>query len=98
MQAYYKQFGLYAIGSSRLNSDAIYWALVFFYAYRTYKDPLLLDLAKTAYNQTYSTAFIDIDAASSGIGAGRNVSFLPPPNCTLNCEFPEPKILCMLTT
>ena len=86
IQAHYAASGLY--DSSPQNSESIYWALVFFYAYRTYKRPLLLDLAKMAYNQTYTLGFIDIQAASNGTGAGRSVPFLPPPNCT-NCEVPN---------
>ena len=82
MQTYYKQFDLYAIGSSRLNSDAIYWALVFFYAYRTYRQPDLLDIAEYAWNILYTGAFITPADAASGSSPARNVSFSLPPNCT----------------
>ncbi|VDB92051.1 unnamed protein product [Peniophora sp. CBMAI 1063] len=81
LQTYYRQYGLYWKGP-RLNSDAIYWGLAFFYAYRTYKQQPLLDLAIAAYNATYTNAFITAEAAASGTGAGRNVSLTPPVGCT----------------
>ena len=81
IQAYYQQHGLYG-GLPDLNNDAIYWGLGFYYAYRTYKAQFLLDLAETAYNTTYADGFITPSAASSGSGAGRNVSFSPPSGCT----------------
>ncbi|KZV72629.1 hypothetical protein PENSPDRAFT_348252 [Peniophora sp. CONT] len=83
MLAYYQQNGLYG-GEPEYNSDVIYWGLGFYYAYRTYKSQSLLDLAKSAYNATYTDAFITPSAASSGSGAGRNVSFSPPSGCTSN--------------
>ncbi|VDB84719.1 unnamed protein product [Peniophora sp. CBMAI 1063] len=81
VQAYYQQKGLYG-GLPEYNSDAIYWGLGFYYAYRTYRTPFLLDLAKSAYNATYTDGFITPSAASSGSGAGRNVSFSPPSGCS----------------
>ena len=73
MQTFYKQYGLYG-SPPRLNSGAIYWGLVFFYAYRTYKQDTLLDLDINAYDTTYNAAFINTTAAVTGSGAGRNVS------------------------
>lgn len=82
MEAYNKQYGIYGDPPGRLNSDAIYWGLAFYYAYRTYNQTLMLDLAKSAYTTTYEAAFINASAAFTGTGAGRNVSFLPPAGCT----------------
>ena len=72
--------GFYA-GGTKLNSDAIYWALTLFYSYRTYGDGPLLDNAKDAWDIVYTNAFITPGDAANGSGAGRNVSFLPPENC-----------------
>ena len=72
MQSYYHQYGLNGVNQ---NGDPIYWGLAFFYAYRTYKQPSLLDIAKTAYNATYNDAFITPEVATSGVGAGRGVPF-----------------------
>ena len=74
MQNYYRQYGVYSVPPA-INSDSIYWGLAFFYAYRTYKQQALLDLAKEAYNTTYTDAFITPSVAASGTGAGRGVPF-----------------------
>ncbi|VDB84784.1 unnamed protein product [Peniophora sp. CBMAI 1063] len=79
---YYQENGLYGKPPNTLNSDAIYWGLTFFYAYRTYRQHSLLDLAIVAYNATYVNGFISPSAAESGTGAGRNVSFSPPSGCS----------------
>ncbi|VDC04949.1 unnamed protein product [Peniophora sp. CBMAI 1063] len=50
-----------------LYSDVLYWGLALFYSYR---------------NETYNNAFITPGDAASGTGLGRDVSFLPPSNCT----------------
>ncbi|VDB96011.1 unnamed protein product [Peniophora sp. CBMAI 1063] len=63
------------------SSDPAYWGLASFYSYRTYNATDLLDNAKTAWDIVYN-AFITPSAAASGSGAGRNVSFSPPTNCT----------------
>ncbi|VDB92059.1 unnamed protein product [Peniophora sp. CBMAI 1063] len=83
IQAFTKRLsdGLYGT-SPRVNSEALYWGLAYFYAYRTYNQSWLLDSAISAYNKTYATSFIDDTVASSGSGAGRNISFRPPPGCT----------------
>ena len=81
MQAYYQQRGVYG-GYPATYRNSIYWALSFFYAYRTYKQQYLLDMAVSIYNTTYSEAFITPDIAAKGSGAGRNESFLIPSNCT----------------
>ncbi|KZV70986.1 hypothetical protein PENSPDRAFT_752121 [Peniophora sp. CONT] len=73
--------GFWASGA-KLYSDVIYWGLAFFYAHRTYNEPVLLSNAVDAWNILYDGAFITPDNAASGSGAGRNVSFLPPANCT----------------
>ncbi|VDB92060.1 unnamed protein product [Peniophora sp. CBMAI 1063] len=73
IQAFNKQYGLY--GNPQFASDAIYWGLVFFYAYRTYQQDVLLDLAISAYETTYDATFITEAAAASDTGAGRDVSF-----------------------
>ena len=80
IQAYTKQNGFYGVPPV-INSDGIYWVITFFYAYRTYKQEFLLDLAVQAYNETLA-AFITPQVAAAGVGAGRNVSFNPPPGCT----------------
>ncbi|KZV64452.1 hypothetical protein PENSPDRAFT_757266, partial [Peniophora sp. CONT] len=79
---YRQQYGFYGQPPGTLNSDAIYWGLAFFYAYRTYRQQSLLDEAIAAYNTTYMNAFITPSAAVNGTGIGRNVSFSPPPDCT----------------
>ncbi|KZV77410.1 hypothetical protein PENSPDRAFT_679577 [Peniophora sp. CONT] len=81
MQAYTERYGLYA-GSDEINSDVIYWGIAFIYAYRTYRTQALLDLAVKAWNEAYAAGFITPDAAASGNGAGRNVTFSPVPPCT----------------
>ena len=83
IQAYNKQYGLYNNPDQLVtNSDAIYWGIVFYYAYRTYRQPFLLNLAVEAYNATYLYGFVTPQDAASGTGAGRNGSFLPLPGCT----------------
>ncbi|KZV73155.1 hypothetical protein PENSPDRAFT_683188 [Peniophora sp. CONT] len=69
-------------GSAKLSSDAAYWGLTLFYSYRTYKNSVFLDHAMDAWNIIYNSTFITSDDATSGSGAGRNVSFFPPSNCT----------------
>ncbi|VDB84790.1 unnamed protein product [Peniophora sp. CBMAI 1063] len=73
MQDYYQQYGIYK--NPAINSDSVYWGLAFFYAYRTYKQQALLNLAIEAYNATYTDAFITPDVAAKGSGAGRGVPF-----------------------
>ena len=75
-----------------INSDPAYWALEAFYAYRTYKSPGLLDIAKSVYNLTYSNAFINVSAAASGTGAGRDVSFVPPEGCPFSKPSRPPSV------
>ncbi|VDC04950.1 unnamed protein product [Peniophora sp. CBMAI 1063] len=82
LQAYIDKYGFFAQGKQALYSDAIYWGLGIFYSYRTYKDPALMALAVSAWETTYTGAFITPSEAVSGQGAGRNVSFLSPTNCT----------------
>lgn len=69
-------------GGTKLSSDAIYWGLTLFYSYRTYKNSIFLDHATDAWNIIYNSTFITPSDAASGSGASRNVSFLPPSNCT----------------
>ncbi|KZV73594.1 hypothetical protein PENSPDRAFT_682722 [Peniophora sp. CONT] len=77
MQVYYDQYGIYRPSPTikAVNSDAVYWGLAFFYAYRTYRQTALLNLAKIIYNATYSDAFITPGVAASGNGAGRGAPF-----------------------
>ena len=75
--------GYFASSGAQLNSDAIYWGLAFYYAYRTYKQPDLLQNAVDSWTILYNSAFITPADAASGTGAGRNITFLPPSNCTL---------------
>ncbi|VDB93435.1 unnamed protein product [Peniophora sp. CBMAI 1063] len=83
MQEFNKDFGIYGVREDTgLTGDANAWALTFYYAYRTYKQPFLLDTAVQIYNRTNETCFITPSAAASGSGVGRNVSFVPPANCT----------------
>ena len=63
--------------SSQVYANPVYWGLVGFYAYRTYKDEALLNLAKIAYNVTYA-AFITEGDAAAGSGATRTTSFASP--------------------
>ncbi|VDB95866.1 unnamed protein product [Peniophora sp. CBMAI 1063] len=82
MQENYVNQGVYsAPPATGQTGDANHWALAFYYAYRTYKQQFLLDTAIQIYNMTYTTAFITSSAATSGSGAGRNISFASP-NCT----------------
>ncbi|KZV64450.1 hypothetical protein PENSPDRAFT_656575 [Peniophora sp. CONT] len=83
---YLQAYGFYGAPSpsSTANTDSVYWGLVSFYAYRTYRQQPLLDQAVAAYNVTYTSGFITPGAAFTGTGAGRNVSFFPPRNCTAN--------------
>ncbi|KZV77309.1 hypothetical protein PENSPDRAFT_679489 [Peniophora sp. CONT] len=81
LQGYYQQRGVYG-GSPELYSDSVYWGLTFFYAYRVYKQQFLLDIAVSIHNTTYVEAFITSSIAASGLGAGRNVTFAIPSNCT----------------
>ena len=84
MEEYTQNLGLYG-GENALTGytgDANYWALAFYYAYRTYKQSTLLDRAFQIHNITNTTCFITPIAAASGSGIGRNESFLPPSNCT----------------
>ncbi|KZV73116.1 hypothetical protein PENSPDRAFT_683157 [Peniophora sp. CONT] len=69
-------------GGEGINSDATYMGLTLFYSYRTYKEQILLDTAVDVWNLIYYGAFITLSNAASGNGAGRNVSFSPPANCT----------------
>ncbi|VDB95865.1 unnamed protein product [Peniophora sp. CBMAI 1063] len=69
-------------GDEKLNSDSIYWGLAFFYAYKAYKQKRFLDFAVEAYDLTYAGGYINSSAAVTGTGAGRNITFTPPPNCT----------------
>ncbi|KZV77390.1 hypothetical protein PENSPDRAFT_747116 [Peniophora sp. CONT] len=79
-----QRWGLYGayVEEDTLNSDAIYWGLAFFYAYRAYKQQNFLDLATMAHNMTYTSGFITTSDAGNGTGAGRNITFTPPPGCT----------------
>ena len=70
-----------------MDSDSIYWGLALYYGYRTYRQQTLLDQAVKVWNMTYTSGFITADDAISGTGAGRNVSFSPPSNCTARGEF-----------
>ncbi|KZV73096.1 hypothetical protein PENSPDRAFT_750394 [Peniophora sp. CONT] len=78
---YNEKFGLYSLPAQHVYSDSAYWGLTLFYSYRTYNYGTLLALAKEAYNATYA-GFITPSAAASGTGSGRNITFLPPVNCT----------------
>ncbi|VDB95877.1 unnamed protein product [Peniophora sp. CBMAI 1063] len=80
MQSYYQQIGVYG-NNLGWSGDANYWALAFYYAYRTYKQEVLLETAISIYNATYAAAFITPNDAAAGTGAGRNVSFALP-SCT----------------
>ncbi|VDB95869.1 unnamed protein product [Peniophora sp. CBMAI 1063] len=83
MQDYYRKQGVYdAPGSTGLVEDGNFWALAFYYAYRTYRQEFLLETAIEIYNHTRATAFVTLDAAASGSGAGRNVSFVQTANCS----------------
>ena len=62
---YNQQYGLYGKAPNTLNSDAIYWGLVFFYAYRSYNQSYLLQYAEAAYNMTYMNGFISPDNPST---------------------------------
>ena len=79
MKLYIQNFTLFdpMLSSTKPYTDPIYWGLVAFYAYRTYKDETLLDLVKEAYNATY-VAFITEEDAANGSGATRNTSFASP--------------------
>ncbi|KZV59441.1 hypothetical protein PENSPDRAFT_416959 [Peniophora sp. CONT] len=79
---YNQAYGFYGKPPNTVNSDSVYWGLAFFYAYRTYRQQSLLEQAVAAYNATYMNGFITPSAAASGAGAGRNVSFSAPTNCT----------------
>ncbi|VDB84748.1 unnamed protein product [Peniophora sp. CBMAI 1063] len=81
---YLNAYGFYGILPNTVNSDSVYWGLALYYAYRTYRQQALLDQAIVAWNMTYVNGFITPDVAASGNGAGRNVSILPPSNCTAN--------------
>ncbi|VDC06804.1 unnamed protein product [Peniophora sp. CBMAI 1063] len=83
LKLYIQNNGLYGPGltESHVYADVIYWGLVAFYSYRSYREGTLLDLAKEAYNVTYQ-GFITPDIATQGSGATRNVSFAPStPGC-----------------
>ena len=74
--------GFFAATGPQLYSDVVYWGLAFFYAYRTYRQPDLLDIAEYAWNILYTGAFITPADAASGSSPARNVSFSLSPNCT----------------
>ena len=80
MPAYIQRNSVYG-NPSNWSADANYWSLAFYYAYRTYKQEFLLDTAVNIYEKTYLAYFITPSDAASGTGAGRNVSFNPPPSC-----------------
>lgn len=82
MDAYIRKNNFTGNGVPSLWSDVTYWGLALFYSYRTYKDSRLMDLAVSAWDETYNNAFITPEVAASGSGAGHNVSLLPPSNCT----------------
>ncbi|KZV73152.1 hypothetical protein PENSPDRAFT_320110 [Peniophora sp. CONT] len=67
---------------AELSSDVNYWGLTFIYAFRAYNQKSLLGHAVDAWNLTYSTAYITLDEEASGSGAGRNISLVPPANCS----------------
>ena len=88
LRDYYQNNGV----KSGFYNDAIYWALAFFYAYRTYNQQFLLDLSVSSYDFVYSGAFITPEAATSWSGAGREGSFLPPTGCDISKLYITPCI------
>ena len=91
---YLDAYDYYGKPPNTVNSDSIYWGLTLFYAYRTYRQQSLLDLAVNAWNMTYNSGFITPDNAATGTGAGRNVSFLQPSNCTAGGMFLYHRCIC----
>ena len=82
--AWTNEFGIYGASgaSTGYTPDANYWALAFYYAYRTYKESSLLDEAVRIHNITNSTCFITPVVAAGGTEAGWNGTYVTPSNCT----------------
>ncbi|KZV68909.1 hypothetical protein PENSPDRAFT_666106 [Peniophora sp. CONT] len=61
-------------GTQRTNSNAMQWALAFYYAYKAYGDTDFLLKAQSTLNTTYND-YITQDVVDGKASAGRNVSF-----------------------
>ncbi|KZV77387.1 hypothetical protein PENSPDRAFT_747114 [Peniophora sp. CONT] len=87
MPEYISKHGLYNDPNAGWSGDANYWALAFYYAYRTYGQGSLLNTAIEIYNTTYAASFITSTAAANGTGVDRSVSFDVPSTCPAGTSF-----------